>query len=155
MRVRMTLRRSMVVTALVALGLFLCEEFRDGSPPRFVVRSIPDRIARLRPGMTYEEAEQMLGLEKSWLRGGISGREPMVLMDGCFVFGTYPIGSGPAVTTTAAGTAPSLIAWSPMEIQLSFTTNAAINEDWKRSETTRLYEASFRVDGEVVAEMRK
>ena len=53
-RVRLTVRSMMVLIAVVALGLVLvlAEEFQDGIPPRFVVRGIPKRIARLRPGMT-------------------------------------------------------------------------------------------------------
>lgn len=62
----------MLLVALVALGLFAWQELRDGMPPRFVVRGIPARIAKLKPGMTYEEAKEILGLEKSWLRGGTS-----------------------------------------------------------------------------------
>jgi hypothetical protein len=61
----------MVVVAVVALGLAVVEEFQDGLPPRFVVRGIPMRIARLRPGMTVEQAHEILGLERPWLVGGI------------------------------------------------------------------------------------
>src|SRR5262245_31898138 len=71
-RVRVTLRSMMVLVAVVALGLAVVEEFRDGLPPRFVVRSIPRRIARLRPGMTPEEAHESLGFGRPWLLGGMS-----------------------------------------------------------------------------------
>ena len=155
MRVRMTLRRSMSLVALVALGLFAYAEFQDGSPPRFVVRGIPDRIARLRPGMTYEEAEEVLGLGKSWLRGGLSASWVMADLDGCFIFAVWKIGSGPPVLETAVGMPPVHFAVGYLEVSLDFTTNAGIREDWKLSKTTRLSGASFRVDGKVVAEMRR
>ena len=73
-RARFTLRSMMVFVAVVALGLAVVEEFQDGLPPRFVLRDIPRRIARLRPGMTSEQAHEILGLERTWLLGGIGAR---------------------------------------------------------------------------------
>jgi hypothetical protein len=69
----------MVFVAVVALGLAVVEEFQDGLPPRFVVRSIPRRIARLRPGMTPEQAHEILDLERPWLLGGIGARKQGIL----------------------------------------------------------------------------
>jgi hypothetical protein len=70
LRVRVTVKTMMVLVAVVALGLAIAAEFRDGSPPRFVVRGIPRRIARLRPGMTPEETHAILGVDQTWLTGG-------------------------------------------------------------------------------------
>jgi hypothetical protein len=61
----------MVLVAVVALGLAVVEEFQDGLPPRFVLRGIPGRIARLRPGMTPAEAYETLGIRRPWLLGGM------------------------------------------------------------------------------------
>jgi hypothetical protein len=58
-RVRLTVRSMMVFIAVVALGLVVAEEFQDGLPPRFVVRGIPKRIARLRPGVTDAALAQL------------------------------------------------------------------------------------------------
>ncbi len=68
--VRFTVRRLMFLVAAIAVGLALLGEFGEGLPPRFVVRGIPARIARLRPGMTWEQTHEILGLEQTWLTGG-------------------------------------------------------------------------------------
>jgi Zn2+/Cd2+-exporting ATPase len=73
-RARFTVRLMMVVVAVIALGLAIAEEFRDGNPPRIVVRGIPQRIARLRPGMSREQARAILGLDQTWLTGGTDAR---------------------------------------------------------------------------------
>ena len=69
-RVRFRVRWLMLLVAAIAVGLALLGEFGEGLPPRFVVRGIPARIARLRPGMTWEQTREILGLEQSWLVGG-------------------------------------------------------------------------------------
>jgi hypothetical protein len=69
----------MVFVAVVTLGLAVVEEFQDGLPPRFVVRGIPRRIARLRRGMTPEQAHEILNLERPWLLGGIGARKDGIL----------------------------------------------------------------------------
>jgi hypothetical protein len=61
----------MVVVAAIAVALFLVVEFKDGLPPRYIVRSIPGRIKRLRPGMTMSQTYEILGLRKSWIWGGL------------------------------------------------------------------------------------
>ena len=73
-RVRFTVRRMMVAVALVAAGLFAEREFGAGIPPNFVLRSIPARIGRLKPGMTRKQVHEILGLRKSWLLGGLSAK---------------------------------------------------------------------------------
>jgi hypothetical protein len=67
---QVTLRATMISVAVVALGLAIAEEFRDGTPPGFVIRSIPKRIAQLRSGTTPEQAYEILGLKQTWLLGG-------------------------------------------------------------------------------------
>lgn len=71
-RVRFTVRRMIVLVAFVASGFGIAREFGEGVPPRFVLRGIPDRIARLRPGMTRGQTREILGLGKSWIWGGTS-----------------------------------------------------------------------------------
>ena len=73
-RPRLTVRAMILLVAVVALGLFAWTEFRDGSPPRFVLRGIPARIAQLRPGMTRQETHDILGLDTPWWLGGTSAR---------------------------------------------------------------------------------
>ncbi|WP_165070550.1 hypothetical protein [Paludisphaera rhizosphaerae] len=155
MRVRITLRRSMALVALAALSLFAYEEFQDGVPPRFIVRSIPDRFARLRPDMTYEQVEEILGLEKSWLRGGLSASNWIGIGNGPFLFASYQIGLQQPTTPPGMGAGPVLANGTRLSIDLSFISNAKAGEDWRRSKSTRLINAGFRVDGKLVAHMGK
>jgi hypothetical protein len=64
----------MVAVALVAAGLFAEREFGEGIPPNFVLRGVPARIGRLKPGMTRKQVHEILGLRKSWLLGGLSAK---------------------------------------------------------------------------------
>jgi hypothetical protein len=63
-----------LLVAAVAISMVIVREFWEGFPPQFVLRGIPARIGRLRPGMTRQEAREVLGLEKSWMWGGTSAR---------------------------------------------------------------------------------
>jgi hypothetical protein len=63
-----------VLVLAIAVALGIAREFRNGVPPEFVVRGIPARIARLRPGMTRAEVREILGLDKSWVWGGTDAR---------------------------------------------------------------------------------
>ena len=60
-----TIRRLMLLTAVLALGCFVASEFRDGLPPRFVIRGLKGRIERLEPGMNHEQVDEILGLNRS------------------------------------------------------------------------------------------
>lgn len=71
-RVRITVKRMMVVIAAIAAALVLVREFAEGIPPRYVLRGIPARIGQLRPGMTKGQTYEVLGLNRSWMWGGIS-----------------------------------------------------------------------------------
>lgn len=123
-RVRWTVRRAMILVAGIALGLFLWEEFQDGLPPRFVVRGVPARIARLRPGMSEAEVAEILGLEKSWLEGGTSARFHLGLWDRGSRTDTYLIRPMQAVAGMASiqGGPPTPVefARSSAMIQLSY-----------------------------------
>ena len=52
---RCTVRKLMLITAMIAVGLFVAQESWEGIPPRSVVQGIPARIARLKPGMTARQ----------------------------------------------------------------------------------------------------
>lgn len=69
-RVRFGVRAILLVVAASALAMLTYVEFKDGSPPRFVIRAIPGRIAKLKPGMPRSEVRQILGLGRPWHYGG-------------------------------------------------------------------------------------
>ncbi len=69
-RVRITVRGLLLLVALSALAMLVYLEVKDGMPPRFVVRGIPARVARLRPGMTRPQVKAVLGMRKPWYAGG-------------------------------------------------------------------------------------
>lgn len=71
-RPRFTVRRALILVAAVAVALSVIrEEFGDGLPPRWIIRDLPRRVERLRPGMTREQVKDVLGLDRSWLLGGL------------------------------------------------------------------------------------
>ncbi len=73
-RPRVTVRAMLLLVVLSALAMLLYVELKDGGlPPRTIVRRLPGRIARLRPGMTRAEAWGVLGLDRPWYRGGVLG----------------------------------------------------------------------------------
>src|SRR4051794_14079248 len=71
---RFTVRSLMSITAIFAVGLFVAQEFGEGMPPRSVVLGIPARLERLKPGMGYRQVQELLGLEKPWLEGGMGAQ---------------------------------------------------------------------------------
>lgn len=79
-KVRITVRGLLLLVALSALTMLVYREVKDGLPPRFVIRSVPGRIARLRPGMTRAKARAILGVDRPWYLGG-SG-PPAATIDG-------------------------------------------------------------------------
>lgn len=159
MRIRLTLRRAMILVALAALGLFAWVEFRDGIPPGFVLRGVPARIARLRPGMSYRETKEILGLETSWLRGGTSawtyygsgGRKTMT-----WVYALRQEELTAAEAARMRAQSPGLVPHvePTARIHLRFVMDLREDEqDWRQSPLTRLASARFVADGGVVAEM--
>ena len=131
-RFRFTIRRMMIFTAMVALGLVAEREFSDGSPPRFVVQGVPARINRLRPGMTREQVEVILGLERSWIWGGTSAAFQRRVRDGYYMMEEYP---------------PR----SPWLIRLGFTIEEGASGPMNKND--RLIGASFLHNRRVVAKM--
>ncbi len=106
--------------------------------------------------MTYEEAEAILGLEKSWLLGGVNVSGVGEAWDGPFVNAIYPVGSIPRGVTAQNGAAASpAVTWPLSEIHLLFTTDVGPNDDWKSSRSTRLCEAHLESEGKMVAQMRQ
>lgn len=159
MRIRLTLRRSMILIALAAVGLFAWVEFREGSPPRFVMRGVPGRVARLRPGMTYRETKDILGLETSWLRGGTSARSYYGSGGRTSMEWVYSLRQKQLTAAEAAlmkARSPGLVphAEPTARLVLQFDLNMGENErDWRLSPSSRLVSARFVEDGRVVAEM--
>lgn len=86
-RIRLGVRAMLVLVALSALAMLLYVEMKDGGlPPRTIVRRLPARIARLRPGMTRAESWGVLGLDRPWYRGGVLGPGERV-PDGATIIG--------------------------------------------------------------------
>lgn len=158
-RVRLTVRSMMVFIAVVALGLVVAEEFQDGLPPRFVVRGLPKRIERLRPGMSWEQAREILGLEQSWFTGGTSARFEGGDGNGHYMHVVYDVRPPRVVVRMGqmrgGDHAPMRVLDSTAKIQLRFRTDirsGALN--WRRDKATRLVWACFSSDSTKIAEMR-
>jgi hypothetical protein len=144
-RPRLTVRGMTLLVALVALGLFVAEEMADGLPPRFVVRGIPARMARLRPGMTWRQAADILGLDRSWLRGGLndpqwsgSGNRQYLCMD-------YFVRPNRTVMVPARdGGVPTAVYGSSAMIRLCFFCDSPM--DLRTDPSARLHWAALFVD---------
>jgi hypothetical protein len=157
-RFRLTVRMTMLFIAIVALGLFVVEELSDGMPPRFVIRGIPSRINRLRPGMSWEETRDILGLERSWFKGGTNATFGHGEGNGHYMHEVYYVRSPRLVmgTSRVNGGAPQPTGFLQSEavIQVWFSTKMQSGfEDWRAKETSRLTRASFSSDRTLIAEM--
>jgi hypothetical protein len=154
---RFTVRRLMLITAGLALGLFIASECWDGMPPRFVLRGIPARIDRLRPGMTWEQAREIIGLETSWIEGGTSARFHGSERMGNLAHETYYLRPPRLVAGMAPESgSPAMPAFyqSGAMIQLWFTTDGGAGIlEWRGDKATRLTGASFSSDSRVVSKM--
>jgi hypothetical protein len=156
--VRFTVRRLMLLVAAIAVGLALLREFGEGLPPRFVVSGIPARIARLRPGMTWEQTGEILGLEQSWLVGGTGAYSGGGDGNGRDMHEAYWVRPPRAVVVMArvgrGDPAPVKTFRSAATLQLWFRTDAwPWPRNWRRDESTRLVRASFCGDSTTIAEM--
>ena len=150
---RASVRRLMLLVALSALGTLVAREFRHGSPPEFVVRGIPARVHRLRPGMTWGETRDILGLERHWLRGGTSAEGGGGLTDGPRASVLYFVGGARGGLQRPG--APQPPSYPPRGvIHLSFMMGAG-GLAWRASPATRLLDASLHADGRVVAQMAR
>jgi hypothetical protein len=157
-RVRLTVRMTMLIIAIVALSLFVLEEFSDGMPPRFVVRGIPSRINQLQPGMTWEEVRDVLGLQRSWVRGGTNAtfghgegnghymHEVYYVRSPRLVMGMASLSGGPSQPTGFLQSEALIQVWFSTEMGSGFT-------DWRSKKTSRLIRASVSRDRTVIAEM--
>lgn len=147
--------------AMIAFVLFLAlaREFEDGLPPRFVVNGIPNRIERLRPGMTYEQTRDILGLEKSWLHGGTDARLFSGEGNGHVHYEEYHVRPMRRAVVNArvrgGPPEPVIIFQSPAMIQLKFRTDirSAHGWNWRKDDSTRLEWAAFSSDFRTIAEM--
>jgi hypothetical protein len=125
----------MVFVAVVALGLAVVEEFQDGLPPRFVVRGIPRRIARLRPGMTPEWARELLGLERPWLLGGISASWKHGILNLGLINELY-IGGGARIVPVFSEDRSGKLRLVRATVSSGFTTIAEMPQSRRQSVTT-------------------
>ncbi len=159
LHVRFSVRRLMLLVAAIAVGLALLGEFWEGLPPRFVVRGIPARIARLRPGMTWEQTREILGLEKSWLVGGtgayFGGGDGY---GGQYMLVAYWVRPPRAVVVMGrdrGGDPPPVKTFrSTLILKLCFRGDAGAGaHNWRSDKSTRLVRAAFCDDSTTIAEM--
>jgi hypothetical protein len=148
----------MVVVAVAALGLAIAEEFQQGLPPNFVVRGIPSRIDRLRPGMSWQETREILGVEKSWLKGGtgaLLGAGGFSAQEAHEVYNVRPSRLVIDLARAGGGNPGSAKAHQPRAVvEVWFSTDIHPGkEDWRLHESTRLVRAVFSIDSKKVAEM--
>jgi hypothetical protein len=148
----------MLLVAAIALGLALLGEFGEGLPPRFVVRGIPARIARLRPGMTWEQTREILGLEQSWLVGGTGAYFGGGEGNGYDMLEAYWVRPPRTVVVMSrvegGDPAPVKTFRSAATLKLWFRTDAQSGtRSWRRDESTRLVRAYFSSDSTTIAEM--
>jgi hypothetical protein len=157
-RVRFRVRWLILLVAAIAVGLALLGEFGEGLPPRFVVRGIPARIARLRTGMTWEQTHEILGLEKTWLMGGTGAQFGGGEGNGHYQVENYLVRPVRVVVVMArvggGNPAPVKTFQSAATIQLSFLTEAwSGTRNWQQDKSTRLVRASFRSASTTIAVM--
>lgn len=150
-RFRFTVRPMMVVVAFIALALVVAQEFRDGFPPRFVVRGIPARIGRLRSGMTPQQADEVLGLRKSWLLGGLGARPVGGWGNG------RSRGMGYEVRPSRLVYEPASVGGGPVQATGFYRSTAMIQlvfaSGFREKAPARLISATYSNDGRVLAEM--
>ena len=156
--VRFTVRRLMLLVAAIAVGLVFLGEFGEGLPPRFVVRGIPARIARLRPGMTWEQTHEILGLEKTWLMGGTGAKFGGGEGNGHYMVEGYLVRPVRVVVVMArvggGNPAPVKTFESAATVNVWFRTdNWSGGRSWRRNKSTRLLRASFSSDSTTIAVM--
>jgi hypothetical protein len=146
------------VSFLNATSPSLPSEFGEGLPPWFVVRGIPVRIARLRPGMNWEQTHEILGLEQTWLMGGTGAQFGGGEGNGHYVIEGYLVRPLRVVVVMArvggGNPAPVKTFQSAATIQLSFRTDAwSGTRSWRQEKSTRLVRASFCSDSTTIAVM--
>jgi len=148
----------MGLVAIIALGLVVAEEFQGGLPPRFVVRGIPRRIERLRPGMSWKQTREILGLEQSWLTGGTGARFEGGEGYREYMHEVYDVRPPRVVVrigrVRGGNPAPIKVYDSTATIQLRFHRDVRSGGlNWRQDKATRLVWASFSSDSTTIAEM--
>jgi hypothetical protein len=148
----------MLIVATIAVGLTLVGEFGEGLPPRYVVRGIPTRMARLRPGTTWEQTHEILGLEQTWLTGGTGARFGHGDGSGQSMHEVYYVRPPRIVVGMArvegGNPAPVKTLQSTAMIQLWFRRDMRSGVwNWRQDKSTRLVRASFSKDSTTIAEM--
>jgi hypothetical protein len=136
----------MIVVAAIAVALFLVVEFRDGLPPRYIVRNIPGRIKRLRPGMTRAQTYEILGLKKSWIWGGLDAIPRPGGWMANTMYENYYAGA-PTIIGKVYQSNPALVIQSVRPIQLRFQHGPDWSPLFGNPDDFRLIGAAFSVDG--------
>jgi hypothetical protein len=151
-RARFTVRRLMLVIAAVAVAIVVTEEFADGVPPRFVLRGIPARIGQLRRGMTKRQSYQILGIDRSWMAGGISARPGPINADRHRTSEIYFLRALRLVPTDQLGRAARVLPSSGAVIlEYRFDRQSTPGQD--EYESAQLEQALFSGDGRIIAKM--
>ncbi|QDV35865.1 hypothetical protein [Tautonia plasticadhaerens] len=156
---RVSVRALMAMVAAVAIALVTFVEFRQGIPSRSVVRGIPARFERLEYGMPRAEALAILGLDRSWLRGGISAIRGMT-------FGKYHgYSESYSVRPDRIVTVDAKVDGKPARVQILQPTGGlhlrfdrddpAEFSTMRTSDSDRITYASFYRDGRTLAELSR
>jgi hypothetical protein len=148
---RFSIRGMILLVAIIAVGCFIAQEFQDGLPPRFILRRIPGRIEQLRPGMTRQQTYDLLGLKKSWIRGGIGATFGLTQGGANRTHETFYLRPNrPFVLNHGSG--KITILRSAGMITLRFHDSPGSTPD-REDKSAKLERAAFSVDGHIVAEM--
>jgi hypothetical protein len=145
-RVRFTVRRLMLLVAVIAVSLVLVGEFGEVCPPRYVLRGIPGRLAQLRSGMTRRQAHEILGLKKSWIRGGLGATYWGVERWGSSEYEEIYV-RAPTVVAIKNEGGPSRVLTSSGMIRLVYHRDPRSTPRSADDESSRLARASFSGDG--------
>ena len=151
-RPRFTVWRLMLVVAAIAAGLVLVGEFGEGLPPRYILRGIPARIDRLRRGMTRRQSYAILGLNQSWMTGGIGARPGERERRLNSIHEAHYVRAPRIVIMNHEG-GPLRILQSSGMIQLWYCQHPRSASGHLDDESDELVRASFSVDGRTIAEM--
>jgi hypothetical protein len=149
----------MIAVAVIAVGLWIATEFSEGVPPKFVIRSIPARIGRLRPGMTREQVEEILGLRTSWVWGGLGTKFVAGYGMHHHSYEHYELRKNMPVSAVARAKGQLTAATSfrsTATIQLVYRVHMDPNAtSIERQESGRLVDAKFSLNNKTVAQMPK
>jgi hypothetical protein len=113
---------------------------------------IPGRLAQLRSGMTRREAHEILGLKKSWIRGGLGATFSGGGRSGWMEYESFYV-RAPRVVAIKNEGGPSRVLTSSGMIRLVYHRDPRSTSRSADDESARLARASFSVDGQTIAEM--